>query len=108
MDDVELYNQTQQGRDVNRHNYTPAEIAEALKQPVTQAIIALARVRKHPAFAGQFSWKVTAQDSMELAWVNGADKLSLSFQLVNPDFTITATTPEGEKRYSGVDGLANY
>ena len=108
MDDVELFNKTQQGRDVNRHNYTPAEIAEALKQPVTQAIIALARVRKHPAFAGTFSWKVLAQDSMELAWVNGSEKLSLTFSLTNPRFTITATGAQGEQSYSGVEGLANY
>jgi sucrose phosphorylase len=108
MDDVELFNKTQQGRDVNRHNYTPVEIAEALKQPVTQAIIALARVRKHPAFEGEFSWKVLAQDSMELAWVNGSEKLSLTFSLTNPRFTITATGAQGEQSYSGVEGLANY
>jgi sucrose phosphorylase len=108
MDDVELFNKTQQGRDVNRHNYTPVEIAEALKQPVTQAIIALARVRKHPAFAGSFSWKVLGQDSMELTWVSGSDKLTLSFALANPSFTITATGPDGEKSYSGVEALASY
>ena len=104
MDDVALFEKTGQGRDVNRHNYTPSEIQEALKQPVTQAIIALARVRKHPAFQGEFSWQVLGQDSMELSWVNGAEKLSLRFSLGNPSFTITA----GDKSYSGVAELANY
>ena len=108
MDDVELFNKTAQGRDVNRHNYTPAEIAEALNQPVTQAIIALARVRKHPAFGGTFSWKVLGQDSMELSWVNGLEKLSLSFSLQNPNFTITATGAAGEKTYRGIEEIANY
>lgn len=104
MDDVALFEKTGQGRDVNRHNYTPSEIQEALKQPVTQAIIALARVRKHPAFQGEFRWQVLGQDSMELSWVNGAEKLSLRFSLANPSFTITA----GDKSYSGVAELANY
>ena len=104
MDDVALFEKTGQGRDVNRHNYTPSEIQEALKQPVTQAIIALARVRKHPAFQGEFSWQVLGQDSMELSWVNGAEKLSLRFSLGNPSFTITAR----DKSYSGVAELANY
>lgn len=104
MDDVALFEKTGQGRDVNRHHYTPNEIQEALKQPVTQAIIALARVRKHPAFQGEFSWQVLGEDSMELAWVNGSEKLTLSFSLSNPSFTITA----GDKSYSGVAELANY
>lgn len=104
MDDVALFEKTGQGRDVNRHNYTPSEIQEALNQPVTQAIIALARVRKHPAFQGEFSWQVLGEDSMELTWVNGGEKLSLSFSLRNPSFTITA----GDKSYSGVTELAKY
>ena len=104
MDDVTLFEKTGQGRDVNRHNYTPSEIQEALNQPVTQAIIALARVRKHPAFQGDFSWQVLGEDSMELTWVKGAEKLSLSFSLANPSFTVTA----GDKSYSGVAELANY
>ncbi len=45
---------------------------------------------------------------MELAWVNGSEKLSLTFSLTNPRFTITATGTQGEQSYSGVEGLANY
>jgi hypothetical protein len=45
---------------------------------------------------------------MELTWVKGADKLSLTFSLSNPDFTITSTTAAGEQSYSGVEGLASY
>ena len=105
MDDKELFEKTGQGRDVNRHNYTPAEIKQALESEVTQAIIALARVRKHPAFQGEFSWQVLAEDSMKLTWVNVSESLSLTFSLKNPSFSIEGT---GIKSVSGVSELANY
>lgn len=108
MDDQELFRKTAQGRDTNRHNYTPAEIAQALEQPVTKAIIALARVRKHTAFDGAFSWKVTGEDSMSLSWVNGSDSLELSFALKNPSFKITSTLDGKTTEYEGVEGLASY
>lgn len=108
MDDQELFRRTAQGRDVNRHHYTVAEIAEALEQPVTKAIIALARVRKHPAFAGEFGWRVTGEDSMELSWAKGDDKLSLSFALKNPQLKITSVVNGESAVYSGVEGLASY
>ncbi len=108
MDDQELFRKTAQGRDVNRHNYTPSEIAEALEQPVTKAIISLARVRKHPAFEGEFSWNVTGEDSMELAWTKGADKLTLSFAFMSPQLRITSLVNGESTVYEGVEGLASY
>ena len=105
MDDKELFEKTGQGRDVNRHNYTPAEISKALESEVTQAIIALARVRKHPAFQGDFSWQVLGADSMKLSWVNGSESLSLTFSLKNPSFSIEGTEI---KSVSGISELANY
>jgi sucrose phosphorylase len=54
--DVELLERTQVGRDVNRHYYTDAEIADAVRTPVVQAVFRLIRFRNtHPAFRGQFS-----------------------------------------------------
>ncbi|BDP99740.1 alpha-amylase family glycosyl hydrolase [Aquiluna sp. KACHI24] len=108
MDDQELFRKTGQGRDVNRHNYTPDEIAQALEQPVTKAIIALARVRKHPAFEGQFGWSVTGEDSMELSWTKGEDKLTLSFAFKNPKFRITSVINGESTVYEGVEGLASF
>jgi sucrose phosphorylase len=109
MDDVELFNKTHQGRDVNRHNYTPAEIEVALKQPVTQAILGLARLRKLPVFEGQFGWTVTGTNSMQLAWVNGTDKLTLDFstEVDNYWLTIEATDSNGTRKFGCVEELAN-
>jgi len=108
MDDRELFESTGQGRDVNRHNYTPAEIEVALQQPVTQAIIALARLRKLPVFDGEFSWQVTGSDSLRMGWVNGSDSLTLDFKTTvdAPSFVITATDASGTRTFGSVEELA--
>ena len=110
MDDRELFERTGQGRDTNRHNYTPDEIRVALQQPVTKAIIALARVRKHPAFEGKFSWAVLGNDCIFLQWVNGSHSLTLEFKTTvgAPSFVIEATDDAGTRRFSSVEELAGY
>jgi sucrose phosphorylase len=90
-DDKELFEKTQQGRDVNRHHYTPQEIQEKLQDPVTQAIIALARVRKHPAFEGAFSFKVLGQSTMQLAWSFNQEEITLTIDTAKPSFKISAS-----------------
>jgi len=111
MDDQQLFARTGQGRDVNRHNYTPAEISAALEQPVTQAIVALARIRNHSAFNGEFTWLVTGPSSITLAWQNGADSatLEVNTSVENPNFTIQVRNADGtSKRVSGVHELAGF
>lgn len=110
MDDTELFEKTKQGRDVNRHNYTVEEISQALKQPVTQAIIALARMRKHAAFEGAFSWNVSSASVMSLQWTNGKEKLSLEIntKLTGPSFRITVSSSTADQVLDGVSGLSSY
>jgi sucrose phosphorylase len=108
MDDKELFEKTGQGRDVNRHNYTPQEIQEALAQPVTRAIIALARLRKHPAFQGSFSWDVTSDSSIALSWVHGDSKLSLSFDTKTSKFEISGKGSSSDFVLGSVEELASY
>jgi len=109
MDDVELFNKSGQGRDVNRHNYTPAEIEVALAQPVTKAIIALARLRKHNAFEGKFSWTQLSDNSMRLAWANGSDTISLEFSTTvgASSFVIEVTDASGTRKFASVEELGN-
>ena len=108
MDDVELFQASGQGRDVNRHHYTPAEIDEALKQPVTQAIIALARLRKNPAFTGEFTWAQTSDDSIRLTWSTPDDTISLEVTTAvgAPAFQITVVSGSGTVVYATVEELA--
>jgi sucrose phosphorylase len=108
MDDRELFAATGQGRDTNRHHYTPAEIEVALAQPVTQAIIALARLRKHAAFDGNFSYAVTGEASIQLIWSKGDERISLEVTTTvgSPSFVIEATTDAGLVRFASVEELA--
>jgi sucrose phosphorylase len=110
MDDRELFAKSGQGRDVNRHNYTPTEIEAALKQPVPQAIIALARLRKHAAFGGSFSWAVTGNSSLKMQWVNGADSVSLAFDtsVANASFVIETVSGGQAQSFDSVAAFASY
>ena len=110
MDDQELFRQTGQGRDVNRHNYTPAEISAALQQPVTQAIIALARVRKAKAFGGSFDWQVTGDSSIMLEWTNGLDTASLEINTAvdAPSLCIKVTEDSVAREFCSVEELAKF
>ncbi|MEY4988669.1 MAG: hypothetical protein RI933_302 [Actinomycetota bacterium] len=110
MDDQELFRQTGQGRDVNRHNYTPAEISAALQQPVTQAIIALARVRKAKAFGGSFDWHVTGDSSIMLEWTNGSDTASLEINTAvdAPSLCIKVTEDSVAREFCSVEELAKF
>ena len=108
QDDRELFERSGQGRDVNRHNYTEAEINDALGKPVTQAILALARLRRNPAFNGAFSWSVLGETSMHLGWVNGDHKISLEFS-TEPgavEFVIEVHEGTETRRFDSIEALA--
>jgi sucrose phosphorylase len=108
MDDRDLFAKTANGRDTNRHNYTPAEIDAALATAVPKAIIGLARIRRHELFDnGSFSWKITGEDSMNLTWVSDTAKLTLDFKTTvgAPSFAIELTEGGAVKRAASVDEL---
>jgi len=110
MDDQELFNKTGQGRDVNRHNYTSEEIDKALATAVTQAIIAMARIRRSSAFEGSFSWKVTGADSMNLCWSGASEELCFDFSTKqgSPSFKLVAKSATGERVFDSIESLATY
>jgi len=63
-----------EGRAINRHDYTDAEIEEALRRPLVGRILELVRLRRnHPAFEGKL--KVTVEDVslLRLTWHHGSD-----------------------------------
>jgi sucrose phosphorylase len=97
--DLDLLERTGVGRDINRHHYTPAELAAALDRPVVRALLALIRFRNsHAAFNGTFS--LGADDSpgrLTLRWTAADEQAELSADLASADFTVTFTQ-EGEQR----------
>jgi sucrose phosphorylase len=73
---------TGDGRAVNRHDYSAAEIEAAIERPVVRRILELVRLRReHPAFQGDLA--VTLEDSarMRLAWSHGPDAVELLVDL---------------------------
>ena len=81
--DMDLLAQSRVGRDINRHHYTPAEIASAAQRPVVQRLFELIRLRNtHPAFNGRFEVLPSGAHQLHLRWSTEAgDEIVLEADL---------------------------
>jgi sucrose phosphorylase len=96
--DMELLRRTGVGREINRHYYTPAEIAAALEQPVVRKLVELIRFRnQHLAFSGEFHLPSCSDTELILQWRNGPEQATLSVYLDDCSAVIRHSTPAGEK-----------
>lgn len=69
--DMALLERSQVGRDINRHHYTPEEVASELQRPVVRRLIDLIRLRNgHPAFQGRFELLPGASHELNLRWTS--------------------------------------
>lgn len=76
--DWAYFEQTQQARDVNRHNYTLEEIRQEFTRSVVQEMNRLMKLRNsHPAFQGDFQLLDTDTESLGLRWQNGTEYAQL-------------------------------
>jgi sucrose phosphorylase len=90
--DLDLLRRTGEGRDINRHYFTPIELQRALAQPVVQSLLALLRIRNtHAAFQGAFH--VKAADAMRLAlvWEQGTAFARLDVDLAEMEAAVTCS-----------------
>jgi sucrose phosphorylase len=79
-------------REINRRRYTAAQVADALRQPVVQALVRLIRFRnRHPAFDGEFTLPGVADGCLAMAWRSGADEVTLTARLSDATYTLTWT-----------------
>jgi len=110
LDDTELFRRTAQGRDVNRHTYTAPEIDAALASTVTRAQLALVRVRRrHPAFDGDFGYRVDADGALHLEWASGDARAALAVSFSpKPVFRLRLETPEEIREAASVEELAQW
>lgn len=109
--DMARFAATGQGREVNRHPYSPEELAAALDGEVTRAQLGLVRLRtEHPAFGGEFAAREVGPGRLELAWraaAGAAAVLTVDVTPGAPGFAIEVSGgPEGERRYGSVADLA--
>ena len=67
--DIELVEQTKLGRNINRHNFTLAEVATAVEKPVVQRLLKLMEFRNtYPAFGGHFEVLPCEENRLALSW----------------------------------------
>ena len=79
--DMELLRKTNNGRDINRHYYSTAEIDENLKRPVVKALNALAKFRNElDAFDGTFSYTTDDDTSISFTWRGETSQATLTFE----------------------------
>lgn len=88
--DIELVEKTKTGRDINRHNYTMAEIDKEVHRPVIQNLIKLLEFRnEYPAFDGDIKIVETGNDyKLIISWINGKYIAELKADLKSKDFNI--------------------
>ncbi len=93
--DMDLLASSKVGRDINRHYYTPNEVAAALEKPVVRRLCDLARFRNgHPAFGGDFAVEQPSANRLVLTWTRGDDKATLAVDFAARAATISRTGGE--------------
>ncbi len=89
--DTELLERTGVGRDVNRHYFDSAEIAQALSTPVVRTQLTALRLRRDSdAFDGTFSCEFEGTRAT-LAWDNHDTVVSLVLDVAEATFTMRET-----------------
>ena len=97
--DIDLLRRTGVGRDINRHYYQSGEVAEAMRRPVVQSLLALLRLRNtHPAFDGTFTLEPSPADRLVVRWTNDGEWLRLNADLSR----MCASISSGRGESSGV------
>ena len=101
--DMDLLRQTGVGRDVNRHFYTAAAVADELRRPVVQALFGLIRFRNsHPAFDGAFDIRASGA-RLQAAWTNGDQAAYLIGRLDSGEGLLRWTTGTGYRQAALAD-----
>jgi sucrose phosphorylase len=92
--DNEAVERTGEGREINRHNYTLAEISRETKKDVVKRLITLIRFRNaHPAFGGTFKVDACDDQSINLSWNDGDASTNLVVKLHPLSATILYNEP---------------
>lgn len=87
--DIELLEQTKEGRNINRHYYDMAEITEEIQRPVVQKLFNLLKFRNScEAFNGKFSIEMLNDHELKIIWEAQASKATLMVNLAEKEFTI--------------------
>jgi sucrose 6(F)-phosphate phosphorylase len=97
--DLEGASRSGEGRDVNRRNYSLAEIERAVDTEVVRRLLRLIRLRNAcPAFDGSFTVSAEGPSTIELRWSRGSAGASLALDLGTYAATVTEQGDDGVAR----------
>ena len=89
--DMELLAESGVGRDVNRHRYSAAEIAEALERPVVRRLVEMLRWRAtEPAFDGTFELLASPEHQLAVRWTAPESTVTVTIDLRTAEIETTA------------------
>jgi hypothetical protein len=89
--DHEAVARTGEGRAVNRHDYTEAEIEAALDRSLVRSLLELVRLRReHPAFAGEMEVAVEDASLLCLSWFRRSTVVELMVDVTTGEMGITS------------------
>jgi sucrose phosphorylase len=87
--DIELVQQTKNGRDINRRNYSLDEVSVEIQKPVVQRLLRLMEFRNtYAVFDGQFSIEDAPDDQLKLSWHQDDRRATLRIDLRSYDTRI--------------------
>jgi sucrose phosphorylase len=94
--DIEALKRGEEGRSINRHNYTTAEVEEAIKKPVLQHMYDIMRFRNtYPAFNGDITIGEDKKDRiLDITWKLDSCVTNLKADFKTKSYAITYFDPE--------------
>ena len=88
--DLKAVARTGEGRAINRHDHTAAEVEAALERTVVQRILELVRLRKeHPAFDGELEVVTEDTSLLRLTWFHDHDVAELMVDITSGEMSVT-------------------
>jgi sucrose phosphorylase len=88
--DLAAVERTGEGRAINRHDYTDAEIEAALRRPVVARLLELVRLRNtHPAFEGELEVDLRGSSALHLRWRHGVSECALDVDVRTGSFAVS-------------------
>lgn len=99
--DIEALKRGEEPRSINRHSYTEAEMAEAVKKPMLRRMYEIMRFRNsYAAFDGEIRVGEDKGDgTLEVRWTNGRLSTTLTADFKDFSYEISYSDPEtGERK----------
>lgn len=89
--DIDLLEETKEGRNINRHYYTKDEIDNNMKRPVMHQLTNLMKFRNdYPAFDGEIEvFEQTGSSIIEIIRSNGTHRATLTANLETHEYEVT-------------------